>query len=110
MIDWDKFVNLPIQKVFGELATFQSATGLEFPITGTFHEAYKSLDLSGDTAMTTEVPALGVQLSEFPVKPKQKDLVLITPTSLHGGGTYVVKEVQPNGVGAAVLLLNRMGA
>lgn len=56
------------------------------------------------------MPALGVQLFEFEVPPRQKDRVVITPTKLHGGGTYVVKEVQPNGVGLAVLLLNYVGA
>ena len=109
-IDWDKMVNGPVMGVFGEPAVFQPAFGTPFGIHGTFHEAYKSVDLAGGMGMTTEMPALGVQLAEFPVQPLQKDRVAIAATALHGGGTYVVKEVQPNGVGAAVLLLNRVGA
>lgn len=109
MIDWDRMVNGPVMGVFGEPALFQPVIGAAFGIHGTFHEAYKSVDLVGGMGVTSEMPALGVQLSEFPVHPLQKDRVVITATSLHGGGTYVVKEVQPNGVGAAVLLLNLVG-
>lgn len=108
-IDWDKMVNGPVMGVFGEPALFRPASRASFGIHGTFHEAYKSVDLVDGMGMTTEMPALGVQLAEFPVAPLQKDRVVITPTALHGGGTYVVKEVRPNGVGSAVLLLNREG-
>jgi len=109
MIDWDKAVNGPVMGVFGEPALFQPVTGTPFGIYGTFHEAYKSVDLAGGMGITSEMPALGVQLSEFLVHPLQKDRVVITATAQHGGGTYAVKEVQPNGVGAALLLLNRTG-
>lgn len=110
MIDWDRMVNGPVQATFGELAQFLPAAGGSFDIHGTFHEAYKAVDLVGGTGLTTEMPALGVQLIEFAVPPRQKDRVVITATKLHGGGTYVVKEVQPNGVGLAILLLNYVGA
>jgi len=109
MIDWDKIVNGPVMGVFGEPAVFQPVVGAPFDIHGTFHEAYKSVDLVGGMGVTSEMPALGVQLSEFLIHPLQKDRVAITATALHGGGTYAVKEVQPNGLGAAVLLLNRVG-
>lgn len=109
MIDWDRMVNGPVQAQFGEPAQFLPAAGAAFGINGTFHEAYKAVDLVGGTGLTTEMPALGVQLFEFEVPPRQKDRVVITPTKLHGGGTYVVKEVQSNGVGLAILLLNYVG-
>lgn len=109
MIDWDRMVNAPVMGVFGERAVFQPAAGASFDIHGTFHEAYKSLDLAGGMGVTTERPALGVLLSEFPVPPKQKDQVLITATPLHAGGTYVVKEVQLSGMGGPLLLLNYVG-
>lgn len=107
-IDWDTMVNGPVMGVFGEPAMFRPATSAPFRIHGTFHESYKSLELAGGMGMTTEIPALGVQLAEFRVPPLQKDRVVITPTALHGGGTYVVKEVQKNGIGGAMLLLNLM--
>jgi hypothetical protein len=109
MIDWDQMVNGPVMSAFGEPATFLPVAGAPFPITGTFHEAYKSVDLVGGMGITSEMPALGVRLSEFPVRPLQKDRVAIVATALHGGGTYVVKEVQPNGIGGALLMLNRVG-
>lgn len=106
MIDWDRMVNGPIMGVFGERASFRPAGGAAFDIRGTFHEAYKSVDLLSGVGMTSEAPALGVRLSEFPAPPLQKDHVVITATSLHDGGTYIVKEVQSNGIGGALLLLN----
>jgi hypothetical protein len=109
MIDWDQMVNGPVMTVFGERTVFQPIFGTPFPITGTFHEAYKSVDLVGGMGITSEMPALGVQLSQFPVHPRQKDGVAIVATAMHGGGTYVVKEVQVNGLGGALLLLNRVG-
>jgi len=109
MIDWDNLLSGPVMGVFGESAVFQPVVGTPFPISGTFHEAYKSLDLAGGTGMTTEAPAIGVLLSDFSAAPKQKDRVVISATALHSGGTYVVKEVQLNGIGGALLLLNRVG-
>jgi hypothetical protein len=109
MIDWDKVVNGPVMGVFGEPATFQPAVGAPFTIHGTFHEAYTSVVVADEMAVSTTGPAIGVRLSEFPAPPKQKDRVVITATSLHGGGTYVVKEMRPNGIGGALLLLNYVG-
>src|SRR5476649_2519635 len=109
MIDWNRMVNTPVMGVFGEEARYLPAGGGGFDVPGTFHEAYKSLDLAGGTGVITERPALGVLLSDFPILPKQKDQVVITATALHAGGTYVVKEVQLSGVGGALLLLNYVG-
>jgi hypothetical protein len=106
MIDWDNTLNGPVMSTFGEQALYQPAAGAAFFIHGTFHEAYKSVEIADGMGITTVSPAIGVQLSEFPVAPSQKDRIVITATGLHGGGTYVVKEVQPNGIGAALLLLN----
>jgi hypothetical protein len=109
MIDWNRMVNGPVMAVFGDQARYQPMAGAAFDIQGTFHEAYKSLDLTGGMGVTTEMPALGVLLSDFPMLPKQKDRVAIKSTALHGGGTFVVKEVQLSGIGGALLLLNYVG-
>lgn len=106
MIDWQSLLNAPVMGVFGEAASFQPRAGAAHDIHGTFHEAFKSIDLLGGSDVTSVMPELGVVLSEFQVPPQQGDLIVITPTALHGGGTYVVKEVRPNGIGVAVLLLN----
>ncbi|MGI4849561.1 MAG: head-tail joining protein [Janthinobacterium lividum] len=106
MIDWDAVCNAPVMAVFGELAQFQPYNADPFDVHGTFHEAYKSIDLAGGMGITTESPAFGIRLAEFALPPGQRDEIRITPTNLHGGGVYTVKEVQPNGIGAAVLILN----
>src|SRR3569623_1562306 len=110
MIDWDKVVTGPVMSVFGEPALFTPVAGSAFTIHCTFHEAYKGVEFADGMAVTSASPAIGVQLSEFPSEPAQRDQVAITATSLHGGGTYVVKEVRPNGIGAALLLLNYVGS
>lgn len=109
MIDWDKVVIGPVMGVFGEPVMFRPVVGAPFPISGLFHEAYVSVDLAGGPGVTSVAPALGVRLAEFSTPPLQKDRVSITATALHGGGTYAVKEVRPNGIGGALLMLNRMG-
>jgi hypothetical protein len=107
-IDWNAHVNRPVMAIFGEPATFQPAAGTPFSISGTFHEAFQSVSLAGGMDVATTSPALGVNLFEFLSPPLRGDRVVIIATAEHGGGTFVVKEVRPNGIGAAILLLNFM--
>jgi GNAT superfamily N-acetyltransferase len=109
MVDWDR-VNAQIEAVFGEQAQYAPAIGLPFPIGVTFHQAYKSLDFADGVGVSSESPAIGVRLTEFQTQPKQGDRVTITATNLHDGGIYVVKDVRRNGVGAAILLLNKVNS
>jgi hypothetical protein len=108
VIDWDQVVNGPVMEVFGEKHRYKPVAGTPFDVPGTFHEAYSSVTVVNDMAVTTESPALGVNLSSFPAPPRQKDEVTIEATSLHGGGTFTVKEVRPNGIGGVLLLLNKV--
>jgi hypothetical protein len=108
VIDWDKVVNGPVMGVFGETAQYRPYSGMPFDVPSTFHEAFSNVSVVDGMAVTTVSPALGVNLSDFPAPPRQKDEVVIAATSLHGGGTFTVKEVQPNGVGSALLLLNHV--
>lgn len=105
-IDWNAHVNGPVMAVFGAPANFQPVVGAAFTIHGTFHEAFLSVSIAGGMDAATTSPAIGVNLSEFPTPPLQRDKVVVTATAEHGGGTFTVKEVRPNGVGAAILLLN----
>jgi len=109
MVDWDR-VNAQVDAEFGDPAQYAPAVGLPFTITGTFHQAYKSLDFADGVGVTSESPAIGVRLTEFPTQPKQGDRITITATNLHDGGTYVVKDVRRNGIGAAILLLNKVNS
>jgi hypothetical protein len=109
VIDWDSAVLAPLHGVFGETVQYFPAVGQPFNITGIFDEAYKSVDMSDAVAMATDMPVLGVRLAEFPVSPKQRDTLVITANDQHSGGTFVVKEVRPDGHGEAKLLLNYVG-
>lgn len=103
MIDFDSLVIGPLIGIFGEPATFEPANdAAAFPITGVFDEANLELDLTGETAVTTQVPTIGVQLSQFPVPPLQDDRLVIVRTATR----YIVKEVRVDSHGHARLMLN----
>jgi hypothetical protein len=100
--------------VFGEACQCRNAWGQQFHIVGVFDEAYLELTPMGrgpglaseatdyglPGAVSTEMPVLGVQLSQFPRPPVQGDAVQIR------GAWYRVKEVRADGHGSAKLLLN----
>ena len=107
-IDWDSLVIGPNVAIFGEQVTYTSAGGGTIGITGVFNDGFFSgrsemegADWGNPGGVTTEQPVLGVQLSQFPIAPAQGDLALVR------GTTYAVRQVQPDGNGGAVLLLNQ---
>lgn len=105
-VDWDTAVIGPVTEVFGEPATYLPAAGGSYPITAVFDRAYREIGMLDDTAgVTTQMPVLGVQLSQFPtgVQPVQGDQVTIVSANL----TFNVKEVRTDGHGHAKLMLNR---
>jgi hypothetical protein len=102
MVDWDSLVLAPLQSVFGEPVTFLPAIGQPIAVSGIFDEAYREVDLAGGMAVTTESPVLGIRISDFPVLPLQGDQVTVPSRAK----TYIVREVQLDGHGAAKLLLN----
>ncbi len=102
MVDWDSLVLGPLQGVFGEPVTHLPATGEPQAGSGIFAEAYREVDLAGGMAVTTESPVLGIRTSDFPVPPLQGDQVIVPRI----GKTFVIREVQLDGHGAAKLLLN----
>jgi len=106
-VDWDGLVLGPCQSVFGETAFWKSPRHPgQVQITGIFDKAFYALDpLGGEDGMapvhiSTTVPILGVQLSQFPVPPEQGDLVTVR------GKIYRVREVRSDSHGAARLELN----
>ena len=112
MIDWDGLVIGPTTSAFGETVTYNGA-GFTLQIVGVFDEAFLELtplgrgDLTSEGisfglpgAITTAMPVLGVQLSQFVSGPPQQ-----SDTLQARGATYTVKEVQTDGHGWARLLL-----
>lgn len=113
-VDWDALVIGPTVGIFGGPALYIIGND-SFEITGVFDEAYVELTPLGKGGMdsegfalgspgsiTTEMPVLGVQLSQFKPwqQPQQGHMVQI------GNEIYFVKEVRPDGHGSAKLLLN----
>ncbi|MEX3961029.1 hypothetical protein AB4Y42_02245 [Paraburkholderia sp. EG286B] len=107
-VNWDALVIGPLQRVFGEPATYTPLGGASFQITGVFDDAYlKEIMFEDATAGVTTVSAvLGVQLSQFPAMPAQNDSLWIASN----GATYLVREVRPDSRGGAKLLLSRSSA
>lgn len=116
-VDWDGLVVGPCVTIFGDEVRYVTGEA-SFDIVGVFDEAYleltplgrggmasESFDLGAPGSITTEMPVLGVQLSQFRVPPTQGDVLRIQ-SGPHAGGTYEVKEVRTDGHGGAKLLLN----
>jgi hypothetical protein len=102
MIDWDKVVVGPTTGVFGEPVHYMPAAAAPFDIVGVYDDAYVEVDPAGSMGVTSARPVLGVQLSAFPSPPLQSDRLTIVRT----GEAFFVKEVRPDGHGAAKLMLS----
>ena len=121
-IDWDRLVIGPTVEIFGEgnrsagggrkPIRYHTPVG-SFDIDGVFDEEYLNLtplgrgsdgaellSLGAPGAISTTMPVLGVQLSQFEIPPEQGDTLEIR------GQAFAVKEVRPDGHGWAKLLLN----
>ena len=102
MINWDSLVLGPTLAQFGEAVTYTYATGAPISITGVFDEQYLGVEPADGQTVTSAMPVLGVQLSQFPARPQQGDGVFIVRTAQR----FIVREVRPDGHGAAKLMLN----
>ena len=102
MIDWDAHVIGPTVEVFGQSATFYLAGQAPFTRDGVFDEAYLDLSPADSMQVTTEMPILGIRLSQFPQMPAQDDEVVIDATGIR----YKIREVRKDSHGHAVLKLN----
>ena len=103
-IDWDQHVLGPQMEVFGKPIIFKPVVGAPKEIKGLFNESHEEVGLIDDIPTSTLTPALGVNTSDFlpDQQPKQGDLVTINET----GDTYIIRDVQPDGHGRILLLLN----
>ena len=110
MIDFDTLVNAPCMQVFGEAAVHTAPGYLSQAVTGVFDEAYLAVtplgDVGRDIGMPADInekqPMLGVRLAQFVRPPQQGDAIKIVRTNT----VYIIREVQPDGHGAAKLLMN----
>lgn len=69
-------------------------------VKGVFHDSYQRIDLAGIAAQGSG-PAVFVRLSDLPSDPNKDEKAAVTAR----GVEYLVREVQPDGEGGAMLLL-----
>lgn len=114
-VDWDALVLAPNFDIFAEPATFIPAGGGVITTfggapnlgRGVFDQGNKDVEgFSGELPTRTEVPTLGIRLSEFSRMPDENDRVYIASVD----ATYIVKG-RPiiDGKGGARLQLNLAG-
>lgn len=109
-VDFDALVLGPTFDAFAEPVVFTPAAGgiittLNGPNAGrgVFDHGHRLLEIASDGLPTsTEVPVLGVRLSEFSTPPQQNDLVQIPSVN----ATYVVRDTMPDGHGHSRLMLS----
>lgn len=110
-MEWDDVVDAkilsPLQRRFGTAITYQPATGVPFPISGIYDKAFFGVDPTTGESVVTNQPTVGVQMSQFSghANPLQGDQLTILRT----GEVWVIREVHPDGHGAARLMLNVPG-
>jgi hypothetical protein len=117
-VDWDKLVIGPTTAIFGDEVCFVAGDD-SFDIVGVFDEAYleltplghggdaiESFSFGSPGGITSSKPVLGVQLSQFRCRPPKQGDTLVVRSGAHAGERFEVKEVRPDGHGAAKLMLN----
>lgn len=104
-VAFDQLVMGPCLAAFGEAVTYSPQAGLPLALTAIFDEAAKQVEFSEGAPVESVAPMMGVRLSDFPsgVVPTQGDAVVRAATGL----SYLVKDVRPDGKGAAVLMLQQ---
>lgn len=112
-VDWDALVLAPNMETFAEPVTFIPAGGGVITMfggsnigRGVFDQGNKDLTFDDGVATTTEIPTLGVRLSEFNVAPKVNDLIQVPSVNT----TYIVMEVRLDGHGWARLMLSKVSS
>ena len=107
--DWDTVIGA-VQSTFSNSSvTYMPSIGAPFGLAkGTFENGYQKevIFSDGSVGVTTVLPTLGVQLSEFPVLPKQNDRLFVAKVN----STYSVREIRPDGLGWAKLMLNKVSS
>lgn len=108
MVDLDCTAIAACIETFGVPVIYQPAAGGSFQIIGIFQSPFHRLVQQDDgTVGATEAAAtLGVQLSQFPANPVQNDTLSVPSANT----TFVVREVRIDGVGAAMLTLNKVSS
>jgi len=101
----DAAILRPNMQIQGEEAVYQPASSDSnppdaFTIRGVWSGPHQAINLSAEgPEYSTTQPSLGVRLADFDTAPRQDDIIIIF------GTYYQVIDVQPDGQGAATLIL-----
>lgn len=109
-VDWDATVLEPCHdQAFGEPATFTPLGLASIPITGVFFNGYtRDVELvDGSIDVNSVAPVFAVRTALFGTRPPQRNDSI---TIASNGATYVIRDVQPDGVGELRLELQRTDA
>lgn len=114
-VDFDAMVVGPCMRAFAEPVDYRPQAGAPFAVEGVFDEAYQALlplggthgeetlGLGGMPGTDSTGPALGVRLASFAMllasPPAQGDQLTVR------GKPFLVRDVRPDGLGGAMLLL-----
>lgn len=106
-IDWDSDVLAPCHDAFGESATYSPQGGAApFSVEGVFLNGFTQnvALIDGSVGVNTVQPVFAVRTSLFgSTPPKRNDKI----TVLSNGATYVIRDIQPDGVGELRCQLQR---
>lgn len=91
-----------VQKHLGGAVTYAPSAGQAVSVRGVFDEDYVLVE-SGNTGVSTSGPAVFLTLSDLPSDPQTDVNAVITVA----GKSYKSREVQKDGIGGALLLLER---
>jgi len=89
-------------KVFGETIRFIPSSGASFDVVAVYDTRYTVESFDGmSTNVQTMTHRLGVRLKEFSISPEEGDRIILREEG------FRVIEVQPDGQGGAVLIVQR---
>lgn len=91
-----------VQAHLGGSVTYAPTVGQPVTVKGVFDEAYERVDGFG-SGVSSSGPAVHVTLADLPSDPATDVEALITIN----GQSYKAREVKPDGMGGAMLLLHR---
>jgi len=105
MVDFEHMAGIARRSAIGGLGTtvvYSPTVGDPFDLRGVWTEEYELLEGSGETAISTTTPALGVDVTDIPGGPN------VGETLTKGGKTYEVRDMLTDGMGGKELILQEV--
>lgn len=107
MIDFRKRVDRLLNhcmKTFGEEVTFYPQVGGVYKVRGVFDNDYESVDPDTEQLISSNQPAIGINLNDVKFEISQEDEIKVRETR------YRIIDKREDGQGGALLLLHKIDA